>query len=314
MLAPCVLIVGLGLSGGGFDVVDRHIAGLGAWLVVVALIVFGAGLAARRRAGPSTGRPGCWDLSWSGRHFRPLWSGSVELSVIEADRVLVYLGFFLAAFLLAQTTERRQRFAEGIAIGFAICRPRQARQPPPAARDRGLRIARQRRPPALSARLLERQRDDVRDHRRAAALDEPQRRAGRALRWLSVAAIPAVLLTLYFTYSRGGLLTLVVAAGCLLALSADRLWLLATLAIGAARRDFPRCSPSRPATSLADNTRNQASVDQGVTRAADPARRDRTRTRALRRRCDGSSGAAGRGPTAPSRSPATRSLLQADRR
>ena len=31
------------------------------------------------------------------------WSGSAELSVIEADRALVYLGFFLAAFLIAQT-------------------------------------------------------------------------------------------------------------------------------------------------------------------------------------------------------------------
>ena len=37
--------------------------------------------------------------------------------MIEADRVLVYLGFFLAAFLIAQTDESRQRFAEGIAIG-----------------------------------------------------------------------------------------------------------------------------------------------------------------------------------------------------
>ena len=47
-----------------------------------------------------------------------LWSGSVELSVTEADRVLVYLGFFLAAFLIAQTDQRRQRFAEGIAIAL----------------------------------------------------------------------------------------------------------------------------------------------------------------------------------------------------
>ena len=42
-----------------------------------------------------------------------------------------------------------------------------------------------------------------------------------------------LLLALYLTYSRGGLLSLLVAGGCLLALSHDRLWLLATLAIGA---------------------------------------------------------------------------------
>ena len=45
---------------------------------------------------------------------------------------------------------------------------------------------------------------------------------------------PAVLLALYFTYSRGGILILVVAAGLLLiVLSRDRLWYLATLAIAA---------------------------------------------------------------------------------
>ncbi len=48
-----------------------------------------------------------------------LWSGSVELSVTEADRVLVYLGVFIAAFLLAQTNQRRQRFGEGVAIALA---------------------------------------------------------------------------------------------------------------------------------------------------------------------------------------------------
>lgn len=41
-LAPVALIGGLALAGGGFDVSGRHIAGLAAWLVVVALLVFGA--------------------------------------------------------------------------------------------------------------------------------------------------------------------------------------------------------------------------------------------------------------------------------
>ncbi len=34
--------------------------------------------------------------------------------MIEADRVLVYLGVFVAAFLIAQTDQSRQRFGEGI--------------------------------------------------------------------------------------------------------------------------------------------------------------------------------------------------------
>ena len=55
LLAPVALIVGLALAGGGFDVSDRHIAGLAAWLVVVALLVFGAGSSAQL-GGRSTGQ------------------------------------------------------------------------------------------------------------------------------------------------------------------------------------------------------------------------------------------------------------------
>ncbi len=44
--------------------------------------------------------------------------------------------------------------------------------------------------------------------------------AWAVLRWLSAAAIPITLLALYFTYSRGGLLALLVACVCLIALSA----------------------------------------------------------------------------------------------
>ena len=88
--------------------------------------------------------------------------------------------------------------------------------------------------------------------------------AWTGLRWLSVAALPAVLLALYFTYSRGGLLALVVAVGCLIALSRDRLWLLATLAIGALGA-LPAVLAVQARRSLADNLANQAAVDQGVT-------------------------------------------------
>ncbi len=117
MLRPLSLIGGLALAGGGFALSDRHIAGLAVWLLVAALLVLGA-------AGRATlGRPFYWA---SGlilalalfSAFSSLWSGSIELSVIEADRVLVYLGFFLAAFLIAQTDQRRQRFGEGIAIAL----------------------------------------------------------------------------------------------------------------------------------------------------------------------------------------------------
>jgi O-antigen ligase len=261
LIAPVVLIVGLALAGGGFDVGARHIAGLSVWLVVVALLVLGAGSAAKVE------RP----LYWAGglivglsflSAISSLWSGSVELSVIEADRVLVYLGFFLAAFLIAQTDERRQRFAEGLAIAIALV----------ALLGLGSRLL----PhvmnitdslgsgPRLRYPLGYWNANGAMFGAGVALLLWTSRQAVSAtLRWLSVAAIPALLLALYFTYSRGGLLALLVACGCLIALSRDRLWLLATLAIGAIGA-LPAVLAVQERHSLADNVANQAAVDQGV--------------------------------------------------
>jgi O-antigen ligase len=84
------------------------------------------------------------------------------------------------------------------------------------------------------------------------------------VRWLSAGLMPAVLLTLYFTYSRGGLLSLAIAVGCLLALSRDRLWLLGTLAAAAAGV-VPAILAVQDRRDLADNIASQAAVDQGVT-------------------------------------------------
>ena len=229
LIAPPLLIVGLALGGGGFELSARHIAGLAVWLLVVALLAFGAASRA------TLGRP----LYWAGglilglaflSAISSLWSGSVELSVTETDRVLVYLGFFLAAFLIAQTDQRRQRFAEGIAIALALVAflALASRLLPhlieaPASLEDGTRT----RYPlgywnavgaacGIGAALL---------------LWGSRRSLSNALRWVAVGSLPALLLALYFTYSRGGVLALVVACGCFVALSHDRLWLLATLAI-----------------------------------------------------------------------------------
>ncbi len=262
LLAPVALIVGLALAGGGFDVTSRHIAGLATWLVVVALLVFGAGSAVKLE------RP----LYWAGGlivclsllcAISSLWSGSVELSVIEADRIMVYLGFFVAAFLIAQTDERRQRFAEGLAIAAALV----------ALLGLGGRLV----PhvlnvantvgsgPRLSYPLGYWNADGAMFGIGAALLLWSSRSAlSRLLRWFSVAAIPVCLLALYFTYSRGGLLSLLVASGCVIALSRDRLWLLATLTIGAIGA-LPAVLAVQARHSLADNLAGQAAIGQGVT-------------------------------------------------
>jgi hypothetical protein len=255
-------VVGLALAGGGYEVGDRHIAGLAVWLVVVALIVLGGGSRA------TVAQPFYWGAGLIAglsllSALSSFWSGSTELSVIEADRVLVYLGFFLAAYLVAQTDQRRQRFAEGLAIAVAIVAllGLASRLAPHVLEVAGgLGSGPRLRYPlgywnangaifGIAAGLM---------------LWSSRQAASAALRWLSVAALPAILLALYFTYSRGGLLALLVATGCTIALSRDRLWLLATLGIAAVGA-LPAVLAVQARRSLTDNIDNAAAVDQGAT-------------------------------------------------
>ncbi len=262
LIAPIALIVAVALAGGGFEVTTRHIAGLAAWLVVVAILVSGG--AANATLGRSfywtAGLLGCLALLSA---ISSLWSGSVELSVIEADRVLAYLGFFVAAFLVAQTSERRQRFAEGLTIALTLVALL-----------------------GLFSRLLPEVLDVANAFGSGPRLRYPlgywnangavcglavamllwaSRRGGWSwLRWAAIGAMPAVLLTLYFTYSRGGLLALAVAVGAVLALSRDRLWLLGTL-IAAVLGTIPAILAVQDRRDLADAIPSSAVADQGLT-------------------------------------------------
>ncbi len=262
-LAPLALIAGIALAGGGFDLSERHIAGLAVWLVVVVLLALGAASRAL------LARPFYWTSGLIGAvalfsAISSLWSGSVELSVTEADRVLVYLGVFLAAFLIAQTDQRRQRFAEGIAvglIGIAILGLASRLLPDLISVAQGLGSG-----PRLRYPLDYWNANGVAFAIAAALICWIGRNSlSVALRWAAVAALPAVLLALYLTYSRGGLLALLVACGVLAILSRDRLWMLATLAIGALGA-LPAVLAVQDRRFLADNTiESQAAVDQGLT-------------------------------------------------
>jgi O-antigen ligase len=262
LIAPGVLIVGLALAGGGFGLSARHIAGLGVWLLVVALLALGTATRA------AFGRPFYWGAGLLCglallSALSSLWSGSMELSVIEADRVLVYLGFFLAAFLIAQTDERRQRFAEGLAIAVtlvALLGLASRLLPHVLSVDNAFGAG-----PRLRYPLGYWNANGAMFGIAVAMLLWTSRRSSWATaRWLSVAAMPAVLLALYFTYSRGGLLSLLIAAGCLLALSRDRLWMLATLAIGALGA-LPAVLAVQARRSLAESYFTEETVGQGVT-------------------------------------------------
>jgi len=260
--SPILLIGALALTGGGFELADRHIAGLAVWLLVAALLALGAAGRA------SLEKPFFWGTGlvlalavFSG--LSSFWSGSVELSVAEADRVLVYLGVLLAAFLIAQTDQRRQRFAEGIVfalilVGVLGLATRLLPHVFPVAEGLGSG-------PRLRYPLGYWNANGVACAIAAALIPWLSRRSlTPALRWLAVACLPAMLLTLYFTYSRGGVLALLVAAGCLVALSHDRLWMLGTLAIGVLGA-APAVLAVQARDSLADNVDKAAAVDQGLT-------------------------------------------------
>ncbi len=256
------MIGGLALAGGGFGLSDRHIAGLAVWLLVAALLTLGAW----GRATPA--RPFYWGaglilavalLS----AFSSLWSGSVELSVTEADRIMVYLGVFLAAFLIAQTDQRRQRFGEGMAIatiGVAALALASRLLPDVVSVAESAEAGSR-----LSYPLGYWNGDGVLfGIAGALALWLSRNSLSAALRWIGAISLPVVLLALYFTYSRGGLLALAVAGGCLIVLSRDRLWLLATLAIGAVGA-IPAVLAAQSRHSLADHLDDSHIAGQGLT-------------------------------------------------
>ncbi len=255
------MLLGLALAGGGSALSDRHVAGLATWLLVVAILALGGAgrIPLGRTFYLATGSIAALALFSA---LSSSWSGSIELSVIEADRVVVYLGFFALALLLAQTGQSRQRFGEGIAfalIGVALL--------------------------ALASRLLPDLLSVNEDPQAGARLSYPlgywngdavvfgiaiglglwlsRRALNGAVRWAATALLPAVMLALYLTYSRGGLLATLVACGCLIVLSRDRLWLLATLAISALGA-LPAVLAVQASNSLAENLHDGNIAGEGL--------------------------------------------------
>ncbi len=143
----------------------------------------------------------------------------------------MYLGVFVAAFLLAQTEQRRQRCAEGVAVGLIV-----------------ISLL------ALAARFLPHVFNLSFEQAAGSRLRWPlgywnalglalamtgtlciwlnRRSLVGALRWVAVGTIPPLLVALYLTYSRGGILTIVIGAVVLMVLSQDRLWMLGTMLAG----------------------------------------------------------------------------------
>lgn len=260
LISPLLLLLPLALVGGGFGLSDRHVAGLAVWLLVVGMLVLGA-------AGRALlARPFYWATGLIGAlallsALSSFWSGSIELSVTEADRVLVYLGVFIATFLIAQTGQRRQRFGEGLVIALiAIAAIAVASRLLPDV----IHVAEG---PGSGSRLSYplgywNGEGVVFGIGAGLALWLSRRSLTPFLSWLAVASLPVVLLALYLTYSRGGLLATALACGCLIALSHDRLWYLGTLAVGALGA-LPAVLVVQGHRSIAENLNDDQIAGQG---------------------------------------------------
>jgi hypothetical protein len=227
------LTVYLGLSGGGFDPLDSLPAGIAVWWILLLGVAVGA--LPRRRPGPlalaALALLAGFAL-WTALSLR--WTESSEKTALEVAQIALYLGVFGLAILSRGRDGARQMvgaLAAGIAViaGVALL----SRLHPawfPAAQETGrfLETGKER----LSYPL---------DYWNALAaligigivlmLQVAAGARAAAVRVLAAAALPALILTIYFTLSRGGIAATAVGIAIYLALAPDRLPRLLTATV-----------------------------------------------------------------------------------
>lgn len=230
-------IVYLGLKGGGYDPLVHDQIGIAVWWVVLGTVLVGA--LPRRRPGP-LGLAGLAALSaflaWTALSLS--WTESSEQTFAEVARVSVYLGFFALALLGRQSGgARRMTAAIACGIGVVALLALLSRLHPswfgpeihqtaaflPGSRERlsypidywnGLAAL-----IAIGLPLMLHMATDARQV---------------AVRALAAAALPAMMLTIYFTLSRGGIVAAAIAVVVFFAFTSDRLPKFLTALIPAA--------------------------------------------------------------------------------
>jgi hypothetical protein len=229
------LVVYLGLKGGGYDPLVHDQVGIAVWWVVLAGVAVGA--LPRQRFGAlawcALGLLATFTI-WTA--FSLGWTESAEKTSADLARVATYLGVLFLA-LLARGPEAARRLLTAIGTGIAVVaivgllsRLHPAWFPEAVdtarildAHDRlafplnywnGLAAL-----IAIGLPLLLQLASDLRSV---------------ALRALAAAALPALLLTVYFTISRGGIGASFVAVAIYLAFASDRLPKILTTFLAAA--------------------------------------------------------------------------------
>jgi hypothetical protein len=218
------LIVYLGLKGGGYDPLVHDQVGIAVWWVVLAGVLVGA--LPRRRLGPfawgALGLLAAFAI-WTALSLG--WTESAEKTSADLARVATYLGvFFLALLARGPRAARRLLAAMGAGIAFVAIVGLLSRLHPawfPEAEQTAQILESHDRLAyplnywnglaalvAIGLPLLLQLASDVRSV---------------ALRALAAASLPALMLTVYFTISRGGIGASFVAVGVYLAFASDRL-------------------------------------------------------------------------------------------
>lgn len=230
------LVVYLALNGGGYDPIVRDQLGLAIWWGILLGLAVGALPLNRLRHGSwiALGLLAAY-VAWVA--LSCIWTDATQNTVEDLGRVVTYLGVFALA-LSVRSSQGARRMAAALGSGIAVV---------------ALVALLSRLHPAWfpEARETVRQFQDTRSRlayplgywngvAALIAIGLPlvlylacsARRI--AVQALAAAALPAMALTVYFTFSRGGTLAAIVALALFLALAHDRLPKAATLLAAAA--------------------------------------------------------------------------------
>lgn len=258
LLSPVALLAGLAIAGGGFDLVERHVTAILAWAAVAVLLLTGYAGSAR------FGMPfriiiGLIVVLLGLTFLSSGWSSSVYNTLVEAARLIAYAGFLTFAYLLCSSGRRRKLFLEGLVLAIAVVLLA-------ALADRlfpGTEVPTEIASSRLSFPVGYWNANGLLFGIGISAFAWISREGSfLLLRWLGVLLIPAAIVGLYFTYSRGGAVAALVTFTCAFFLYRERLWMVAVVLVGAAAA-LPVIRVIHDNPTIADNLGGAAAPAEG---------------------------------------------------